>query len=260
MEMNLQGKVVIVTGGRQGLGHYLVEAFLRKGCQVVTCSRDAIQLAPVIDRWHSHYGDNIFGLEADISAPQGVEQLISTTIKRYGGIDVLINNAASSVSGTTASLTDAQWQAEFDSKLMAIVRSARLVAPIMKHRGGGCIININGIFARQPDLSFYASSVIRAGCLNLTKLLAKEFVDDGIRTNAIGLGLCATEGWLGFHDAALGSYQEFLDKTAEFYKVPMKRMASPQEVANVALFLASNAASYITGTQIDVDGGMSACS
>lgn len=260
MQIDLRDKVVIVTGGRQGLGNALVSNFLQEGCKVVTCSRDAEALATVIADWESRYPGQIAGDGFDVSTQPGVQQLIDLTVDRFGGVDVLVNNAATTASGTLTTLTDEQWQGEFDIKLMSMVRTARAVAPLMKQRGGGSIININAIFARQPDLSFYASSVIRAGSLNLTKLLAKEFALDNIRANAVGLGLCSTEVWESYHDPAQGSYEEFLTQSAEFYGVPMKRLGTPQEIANVVLFLASDLSSYVSGTQIDVDGAMAAYS
>ena len=260
MQIDLSNKVVVVTGGRQGLGNALVTNFLQEGCQVVTCSRDAAGLDKVIAGWETDFPGQIAGGGYDVSTTEGVQQLIDATVAKFGGIDVLVNNAATTASGTVTTLTDEQWQGEFDIKLMSMVRTSRAVAPIMKQRGGGSIININAIFARQPDLAFYASSVIRAGSLNLTSLLAKEFATDGIRANAVGLGLCSTEVWESYHDPKQGDYESFLKSSAEFYGVPMKRLGTPQEIANVVLFLASDAASYVTGTQIDVDGGMAAYS
>ncbi len=256
MQIDLTDKVGIVTGGRQGLGNCLVTNFLQEGCKVVTCSRDGDGLQQVIDGWQDSYPGQIAGGGIDVSTTAGVQQLVDLAVATFGGIDVLVNNAATTASGTVATLTDEQWQSEFDIKLMSMVRTARAVAPIMKQRGGGSIVNINAIFARQPDTAFYASSVIRAGSLNLTNLLAKEFAVDGIRANAVGLGLCSTEVWRSYHDSAQGSYEEFLTQSAEFYGVPMKRLGTPQEIVNVVLFLASDAASYVTGTQVDVDGGM----
>ncbi|MEL0082261.1 MAG: SDR family oxidoreductase [Gammaproteobacteria bacterium] len=260
MQIDLTGKVVVVTGGRQGLGNCLVSNFLREGCQVVTCSRDGAGLQQVIDGWEATYPGQIAGGGYDVSTMEGVQELIDLAVNRFGGIDVVVNNAATTASGTLTGLTDDQWHDEFDIKLMSMVRTARAAAPIMKARGGGSIVNINAIFAKQPHLGFYASSVIRAGSLNLTSLLAKELAADGIRANAVGLGLCSTEVWESYHDPAQGSYEEFLTQSAEFYGVPMKRLGTPQEITNVALFLASDAASYVTGTQIDVDGGLAAYS
>ena len=260
MQIDLTDKIVIVTGGRQGLGNCLVGNFLQEGCKVVTCSRDDAALQKVIKNWQLSYPGQIAGGGFDVSTAEGVQQLVDLTVHEFGGVDILVNNAATTASGTVTTLTDEQWQQEFDIKLMSMVRTARAVAPIMKNRGGGSIVNINAIFARQPDLSYYASSIIRASALNLTNLLAKEFATDGIRANAVGLGLCSTEVWQSYHDPANGSYKEFLTDTAKRWNVPMQRLGTPQEIANVVLFLSSDAASYVTGTQVDVDGGMAAYS
>ena len=258
MEINLKDKVAIVTGGRQGIGHAITGAFLEAGASVLTCARDDMGLDAEVGRWRARHGDRIQGIKADVGHAEDCERLIERTQALFGGVDVLVNNGATSEPGTLKTLTDAQWHKEFDVKLMAMVRTARAAAPLMAARGGGSIININAVFARQPDASFYASSVVRAGCLSLTKLIAKEFAAQRIRANAIGLGLIETPAWKGWHDPKQGSYEDFLTQTAAFYRVPMGRIGRMSEVANVALFLASDASSYVSGTQLDVDGAMAA--
>ncbi len=258
MDIHLKGKVAIVTGGRQGIGHGIAQAFLEAGASVVTCARDGAGLEAEVATWRATHGDRIAGITADVGKAEDIERLMAEARSRFGGVDVLVNNAATSESGTLASLSDAQWHKEFDVKLLAMIRTARAAVPLMLARGGGSIVNINAIFARQPDMTFYASSVVRAGCLSFTKLLAKEYAAQGIRANAIGLGLVETPAWQAWHDPAQGSYAAFLASTAAYYRVPMGRIGQVREVANVALFLASDAASYVTGTQLDVDGGMAA--
>lgn len=258
MDINLKGKVAIVTGGRQGIGHCITQTFLEAGASVLTCARDGAGLNAQIEQWRANHGDRIAGIQADMGQAEDIDRLLAQVKSRFGGVDVLVNNAATSESGTLASLSDAQWHREFDVKLMAMIRTARAAVPLMLARGGGSVININAIFARQPDMTFYASSVVRAGCLAFTKLLAREHAAQGVRANAIGLGLVETPAWEQWHDPAQGSYEAFLKSSALFYRVPMGRVGRMQEVGNVALFLASDAASYVTGTQLDVDGGMAA--
>ena len=195
MDLNLKGKVAIVTGGRQGIGHCITQTFLEAGASVLTCARDGAGLNAQIEHWRASHGERIAGMQADVSQAEDIERLLAQAKTRFGGVDVLVNNAATSESGTLASLSDEQWHKEFDVKLMAMIRAARAAVPLMLARGGGSIININAIFARQPDMTFYASSVVRAGCLSFTKLLAREYAAQGIRANAIGLGLVETPAW-----------------------------------------------------------------
>lgn len=258
MDINLEGKVAVVTGGRQGIGHGITQAFLDAGASVLTCARDGDGLNAQIEHWRVSHGERIAGIQADVGRGEDIERLMAEARGRFGGVDVLVNNAATSESGTLASLSDDQWHKEFDVKLLAMIRTARAAVPLMLAGGGGSIVNINAVFARQPDMSFYASSVVRAGCLSFTKLLAREYAAQGIRANAIGLGLVETPAWQAWHDPSQGSYADFLTSTAGYYRVPMGRIGQVTEVANVALFLASDAASYVTGTQLDVDGGMAA--
>lgn len=257
MDIHLKGKVAIVTGGRQGLGHCITDTFLQEGASVVTCARDGQGLEVEVGKWRQLFGERITGLACDVGKAADVERLVRLAQEQYGGLDVLVNNAATSAAGTLATLSDAQWQAEIDVKLMSMVRTARLAVPLMQKRGGGSIININAVFAKQPDLSLVASSVVRASCLSLTKLLAMEFAGERIRANCIGLGVVHTPAWKDWYQPDSGlTYADFLAQCAKMYGVALGRLAEPEEVANVALFLASDAANYITGTQLDVDGGM----
>ena len=258
MEIRLDNKVAIVTGGRQGVGHAITERFLAEGASVLTCARDRDGLDAVVDGWRQTHGERIAGIRADVSRLADVEHLLEVAQRQFGGVDILVNNAATSQMGTLESLSEEQWRSEVDVKLMSMVRTARLAVPLMRERGGGSIINVNAIFARQPDMGFNASSVVRAGCLSLTKLIAKEYGKDNIRANAIGIGLAATPPWQAWHDPAKGSFEDFLAECAAQYGVPMQRIGDPAEVANVALFLASELSSYVSGTQIDVDGGLAA--
>jgi len=224
----------------------------------VTCARDGAGLEAEVAKWRATHGDRIAGIGADVGNGEDIERLMAEAKSRFGGVDVLVNNAATSESGTLASLSDEQWHKEFDVKLLAMIRTARAAVPLMLARGGGSIVNINAIFARQPDMTFYASSVVRAGCLSFTKLLAKEYAAQGIRANAIGLGLVETPAWQAWHDPAQGSYADFLTSTAAYIACRWAASGRCGRLPTWRCFLASDAASYVTGTQLDVDGGMAA--
>lgn len=131
-----------------------------------------------------------------------------------------------------------------------------MAVPHLRARGGGAIVNVNAVFAKQPHADFFASSVMRAACLSLTKLVAREHARDGIRANAVGLGVVATDAWRPWFDSSRRSWEGFLDDTAQGYGVPMGRMATPKEIAEAVAYLAGPRSGYVTGTQLDIDGGL----
>ncbi|HJV84986.1 MAG TPA: SDR family oxidoreductase [Noviherbaspirillum sp.] len=249
---------VVITGGSAGIGQAMVREFLAAGDRVTYCGRNDTRLQQSLAPLREEFPGCVSAIVADVGTAQGIDKLIAAALDECGTIDILVNNGASAESGNLMSLSDAQWQSEFDQKLMAMVRTARGVFDVMHDHGGGVIVNINSVFARAPDVSFYASSVVRAGCLSFTKLLAKEGAPYGIRAVAVGLGLVATDAWRPWcpSDVSLDEYQLL---TARQYAVPLERMARPEEIARVVRFLCSEDAAYITGTQVDVDGGLSPC-
>lgn len=251
-------RTVVVTGGSAGIGQALVRAFLESGDAVLYCARNEERLVASLAPLASRFPGRVAAAVADVGCEAGIETLIARASADFGGIDILINNGASSESGGLLTLSDAQWQREFDQKLLAMIRLSRAAFEQMTQRGGGVIVNINSVFARAPDSSFYAASVVRAGCLAFTKLLARDGAPHGIRALALGLGLVATDAWQSWcpADTPLAEYQL---RMARHYGVPLQRMATPEEIAATVRFLCSSEAAYITGTQIDVDGGLSPC-
>ena len=191
MQIDLTGKVVIVTGGRQGLGNCLVSNFLKEGCQVVTCSRDEAALQQVIDDWEATYPGQIAGAGFDVSTTKGVGQLVDLAVSKFGGVDVLVNNAATTAAGTVTTLTDEQWQAEFDIKLMSMVRTARAVAPIMKERGGGSLVSCClGVGRCLVSCVFGISHFLGGGCCFVSSCLriSRGLVSCRLR---LGRGFCS---------------------------------------------------------------------
>lgn len=253
----LDGKIALVTGGSSGVGLAVVRRLLDEGARVMTCARHAGRLEAALGALAAAHGDRLVWQVADVGRGGDIEQLFRSLSERWGGIDILVNNAAGAEAGRLETLSDAQWQVEFDTKLMAMVRTVRLAVPLMRERGGGSIVNINAVFAQRPHPDFFASSVVRAGCLALTRLLAADHARDGIRANAVGLGVVATEAWRAWYDSAASSYEDFLAASAAHYRVPMARMALPEEIADAVAYLAGPRAAYVTGTQFDVDGGLS---
>jgi 3-oxoacyl-[acyl-carrier protein] reductase len=241
MEFGLKGKVAIVTGGTEGIGKATALTLAREGAKVAICARGK----PLLDAVAAEItkaGGEVLAVSADMSKAADVERFINEVVKRFGGIEFL-------------ELTDDEWAADLELKVFGAVRCSRLAIPHMKKRGGGRIINITISGAKQPAAESYPTSVSRAAGLAITKALSKEFAADNILVNTICIGKIKS----GQHERRYTkdgiSADEYYSKLGK--DIPLKRAGEAQEVANVITFLASDAASYVTGTSINLDGGIS---
>ena len=254
MELGLNGRVAVIVGGSTGIGRATALRFAAEGAALSICARRPDVLARLAAELTGS-GAQHMTVAADVSRAGEVEQFISATKKRFGRIDILVNNAGSTSQGPFASADDAKWQYDLEVKLMAQVRAARAVLPLMRAQGQGRIINISMAGAKQPHAASFPTSVSRAAGLAFTKALSKEVAADGILVNAIALG------WIKSHQQELRARQAGLTIEEHYRKlapqIPLQRLGEPDEVASVIVFLASAAASYVTGSCINVDGGTS---
>jgi 3-oxoacyl-[acyl-carrier protein] reductase len=254
VDLGLKGKVAIVTGGTEGIGKATALTLAREGAKVAICARRQ----PLLDAVAAEItkaGGEVLAMSADMSKAADVERFVNAVAEKFGGIDILLNNAGTSKRGNFLSLTDEEWSADLELKVFGAIRCARLVIPQMKKRGGGRIINITISGAKQPAAGSYPTSVSRAAGLAITKALSKEFAADNILVNTICIGKIKS----GQHERRYTKDGQSPDQYyADMGKdIPMKRVGEAQEVANVITFLASDAASYVTGTSINLDGGIS---
>jgi len=254
MDLELKDKVAIVTGGTQGIGRAAALRLSQEGARVVIAARGRERLDAVAAEIGKG-GGKALAVQADVSKPADCERLVADALKAFGRIDILVNNAGTSLTGEFESVTDALWQQDLDLKLFAAIRLCRLVVPLMRKQGGGRIVNITTIGAKQPRARSMPTTVSRAAGLALTKALSKEFAKDNILVNTVSLGLVQA-----------GQHEKKAEKAgkpvAELYKemakdIPLGRVGRADEAANVIAFLASGAASYVTGASINLDGGAS---
>jgi len=254
MELGLKGKVAAITGGTEGIGRASARRLASEGAKVAICSRRADKVQETAQELEK-LGAEALGVAADVSTPEGVEQFIGAVIKRFGRLDILVNNAGSSMANPFEKVTDATWQEDIDLKLFGAIRGARLAIPQMKKQGGGRIINLTTVGGKQPGANTVPTTVTRAAGLALTKALSKELASHNILVNTVCIGKIKS----GQHERR---YQRENINAEEYYTrvakdIPMKRVGEAEEVANVIAFLASDAASYVTGTSVNLDGGIS---
>ena len=254
MELQLENKVAIVTGGTQGIGKATALRLAKEGAGVVIAARSKERLDSVA-REITTAGGRAAAVQADVSRAQDCGRLVSEAVRAFGRLDILVNNAGTSATGDFEAVSDETWQADLDLKLFAAIRLARLAIPHVKKQGGGRIINITNIGAKQPRARSTPTTVTRAAGLALTKALSKEYAPHNILVNTVCIGLVRA----GQHERRAERTGVPVDKLyADMAKdIPLGRVGHPEEVANVIAFLASAAASYVTGSSINLDGGAS---
>ena len=248
MDLGLTGKVAMVSGASRGLGRAMAHALADQGMHLSICARtrDALNEAVV----ELSRAGSAVGFVGDLTRPEDAQQWVDETVARFGGVDVLVNNAGAARPGALAELPESAWQGEFDLNLFAPVRLARLCAAQMERRGGGSIINIGSIYGRESGgpLTYNAS---KAALHSFTKMLAREFAPKKIRVNTIAPGSILAPG--GIWEQSFRENPAF-EKDFISHEMPAGRLGRPEEVAYAVVMLASPRASWITGANLPVDG------
>jgi NAD(P)-dependent dehydrogenase (short-subunit alcohol dehydrogenase family) len=255
VELGLRGRRAVVTGGTKGLGRAVVADLLAEGVSVAFCARNADEVK-LAEEELSATGTTA-GWVTDVTDPDAVQAFIDEAAERLGGIDILVNNAGAARPGNFETLRDADWHGDLDVKLFSQIRCSREVLPYLRQRGGGRIVNINAVYGKYPDPTFFATSVNRAACQSFSKALAMELAPENILVNSVNIGYVVTPQWKNIHQRRAPdlSEDEFFSQMAAA-EVPMGRFGRADEVSGIVAFLLSERASYITGASIDVAGGM----
>lgn len=256
MELHLSGRRALITGGSKGIGLSVAEELAAEGVDVAICARNAAEVESAGQHLRA-LGRTVHAQVADVTDPAQVIELVERSVEALGGLDILVNNAGAAHPGNFESLTDEDWQADLDVKLYSQIRCTRAALPHLRRSPAARVINVNSVYARYPDPSFFATTVNRAACLNLSKALAREFGPEGILVNSINIGFVVTPQWQNIRArrAPESSEEEFFASLAK-EEVPLGRFGTADEVSGLVAFLASDRASYLTGTSIDVAGGM----
>lgn len=258
MDLGLEGQVAVISGGSVGIGLAVAEGLAQEGVHVVLCARDEARLAERAGAIHARYGVKAVGIRADVSKAEDIAHLVAEVDQSFGGADILINNAGTGSNETIMNAPDEKWQYYWDLHVMAAVRLSRGLAPSMKARGGGVIINNSSICAKQPLDYEPIYNVTKAALMMFSKCLANEMIKDNIRVNCVNPGLILTPDWVKtatqLTAGADTTWQEYLDQIAK-KNAPIGRFASPEELARFFVFLCSPCASYCVGSTYYVDGG-----
>ena len=261
MDLGLAGKVAVITGGSEGIGKAAAASLAREGARVVICARRADVLDSAADDIRRATGGDVLPVQADVTEPSQIEDLFARTIVEYGRLDILVNNAGTSAGGPFGDATDDYWQADLDLKLFGAIRCSRLAIPHMRKAVGGRIINVTAVGGETPGAASVPTSVSRAAGIALTKAMSQEYAPDDILVNTVCMGLLKS----GQHDRLWRQARERDPGLSrdDFYadwgkSVPLGRIGEAEEAGDLIAFLASDRAGYITGTAINIDGGMSA--
>jgi 3-oxoacyl-[acyl-carrier protein] reductase len=242
MDLGLRDQVCVVTGSTGGIGLATARLLADEGAVVVTTGRRAD-------------GIGALHVAADLAEPGEPERVVAAALERFGRVDCLVNNVGGTDIRSFEELTDADWEASWQLNVMSAVRALRAALPGMRERGSGAIVNVSSSAGKRPSLKMPEYSVAKAGLLSLSRLVADLYGKEGIRCNAVTPGPTATEAWLdagGLADQQ-GDREQVLEQVAAGR--PLGRIAQPEEIAAVIVFLCSARAAYVTGAAWSADGG-----
>ena len=258
--LGIEGAVAAVTGGSSGIGLATARLLLEEGARVALCARDPRRLQDAADELTARFGgERVLARPCDVLKPDEVGAFRDAVERRFGGLDMLINNAGQGRVSTFADTEDAAWTAELHLKFFGVLHPTRAFIALLERAKSPSIICVNALLALQPEPHMVATSAARAGLLNLARSLATEFAPKGIRVNSILVGVVESEQWRRRYRAEARpgeSWEEWSATLASRKGVPLGRLGRPDEAARAIVYLASPAASYTTGSHLDISGGV----
>ena len=255
MDLGLKGKVAAITGGSEGIGRATALRLAAEGTKVAICARRKEVLEATAREIKDRTGADVMTVVADAAQAADMPRFVDEVVRHFGRIDILVNNAGGTGQSAFDKVGDPEWATDLEIKVMGQVRAARAALPHMKQQGGGRIINLNMVGAKQPGAAMFPTTVSRAAGLALTKGLSKELAPFNILVNAVAVGKIKSMQQERRAAREKITVEEHYAKTGK--TIPLGRVGESEEVANVIAFLASDAASYVTGCCVNVDGGLS---
>jgi NAD(P)-dependent dehydrogenase (short-subunit alcohol dehydrogenase family) len=253
--MQLEGKITLITGGSSGIGRETAKLFAQEGARVALADIDVASGKAVLDEIHNAGGIAVFD-RVDVSIERDVRDWIATVVRTWGGVDILVANAAAMILGTIEQTSEEDWDRVFGVNVKGYAFCAKYAAPYMRQRGGGAIVNLASIGSVVAISGFTPYCASKGAILQLTRCLAQDLAPDNIRVNCVCPGVIDTPA---VERVAASVGLSVTDLIEPFIlKTPISRMGKPREVAEAILFLSSDRSSFITGSSLMVDGGYTA--
>jgi 3-oxoacyl-[acyl-carrier protein] reductase len=258
VDLQLAGRVAMVAASSRGIGRACAFGLAREGVKLSLCARSGDELAKVAAQIQAETGADVLTVPTDVTRADQIRRWADRTIERFGGVDILVTNAGGPPLGAWEDFqSDEAWLAAFELNLLSTIRMIRAVVPSMRERGGGRILNVQSTSVKAPLANLILSNTIRPGVAGLAKSLSRELAADNILVNTVCPGAIYTDrlrsGILDHAERHGVSEEQAAAERAQ--NIPLKRFGTPEEFANVVVFLASPRASYVTGSTIAVDGG-----
>lgn len=244
--MRLEGKVAIITGAARGIGKATAEKFLKEGANVVVCDINIDQVNAAVEELKS-ISDKVIGIKVDVTNRADVDEMIKVTLDKFGKIDCLVNNAGITADNTLLKMSEEEWDRVININLKGVFNCGQAAAKVMSEQGYGVILNASSVVGLYGNYGQTNYAATKWGVIGMTKTWAKELGKKGVRVNAVAPGFILTPMTEKMPEKVLDMMKE---------KAPIKRLGMPEDIANAYAFLASDEASFITGTVLSVDGGI----